>query len=369
MHVLIFNWRDIRNPKAGGAEILTHEISKQLIKHGHSVTQFSSMFEYCKKKETVDGVKIIRDGHPDLRTLFSSVHFKAFDYYRRGLFGNIDVVIDEVHGVPFFTPLYIREKKVALICEYAGSLWDKAVAPPFNILGKIVERIYPYFYRKVTLTTISDSSRKELSEKLFRKRNVFVIHPGCATPIAKTVTKKPRNLTITFIARLAKSKGLEEAIKTAYELKKTHKDVMLHVVGRGEKSYVESIKKFIHEKDMDKNIVLHGYISEKEKISIIDQSHFHIITSEKEGWGLTVHEANARGVPVVSYNVEGVRDVIKNNINGFLVRKNTPKSLALQILTAHNDKKLYNRMVERSILERRKYTWENTEKEFKKLLA
>src|SRR3990167_10427605 len=160
MKVLILNWRDIKNPSSGGAEILTHEIAKGLVNRGHDVWQISDLFNGAKKKEKIDGVVIERGGHPDARTLFHSVQYFAYKKYKEQFRGKIDLVIDEIHGVPFFTPLYVKEKKVAFICEVAGDLWDVAVSFPFNMLGRVVERIYPFFYSKIKIITISNSSKK-----------------------------------------------------------------------------------------------------------------------------------------------------------------------------------------------------------------
>ena len=79
MKILILNWRDIKNPKSGGAEILTHEIAKRWVNWGHSVIQFSSEFKGSAKQEIIDGVKIIRGGHPDARFLLKSVHWLALE--------------------------------------------------------------------------------------------------------------------------------------------------------------------------------------------------------------------------------------------------------------------------------------------------
>src|SRR3989344_1025890 len=111
MNILILNWRDIKNPKGGGAEILTHEMAKRWAEKGHKVTQFSALFEGGHQEETIDGVKIIRQGHSDLRFLFSSVHFLAYKFYKKNS-NNFDAVIDEVHGIPFFTSLYVNKRKV-----------------------------------------------------------------------------------------------------------------------------------------------------------------------------------------------------------------------------------------------------------------
>jgi hypothetical protein len=62
MNILIFNWRDIKNLAAGGAEVFTHENAKRWVEKGNEVTLFTSAFPGCRKEEVVDGAKVIQDG-------------------------------------------------------------------------------------------------------------------------------------------------------------------------------------------------------------------------------------------------------------------------------------------------------------------
>ncbi|MCZ7362324.1 MAG: glycosyltransferase [Candidatus Methanoperedens sp.] len=62
MNILIYNWRDIRNPAAGGTEVFTHEIARRWVERGNEVTLFTSAFAGCEREEEVDGVRIIRGG-------------------------------------------------------------------------------------------------------------------------------------------------------------------------------------------------------------------------------------------------------------------------------------------------------------------
>jgi len=59
LNILIFNWRDIRNPDAGGAEVVTHEVARRRASAGRNVTIFTSKFQGCKEHEVIDGVTII----------------------------------------------------------------------------------------------------------------------------------------------------------------------------------------------------------------------------------------------------------------------------------------------------------------------
>ena len=367
MRIVIFNWRDIKNPQSGGAEVLTHEISKVFIRHKHSVIIFTSQFPGGKEKEEIDGVQIIRRGHPDLRSGISSVHYLAYKYYQEKKFGEIDFLIDEVHGVPFFTPFYVKEKKVALICEYAGDLWKYAVPFPLSYIAQAFEHTYPLLYKNTPVITISKSSKKELS-KLFPEKNIDIVYPGCDFPVVKNIPIKPDALTLVFIARLSKTKGVEDAIETVNILKRKKVEVKLYIIGRGEEEYLTTLKKSVEKKNLKNNIVFCGFISEKEKEQIIDKTHFLLAPSRKEGWGLTVHEVGARGVPAVGYNVQGLREVIVPGVNGELSNLQTPEDLASKCIEIFKDKRRYKKLQEGAISERKKFTWEKSGEEFLRLL-
>lgn len=63
MDILILNWKDIKNPEVGGAEIIAFEFARRLVQDGHSVTFFSRFFKGGLNEEIVDGVKIVRRGN------------------------------------------------------------------------------------------------------------------------------------------------------------------------------------------------------------------------------------------------------------------------------------------------------------------
>lgn len=365
MRILILNWRDIRNPLSGGAEILTHELAKRFVKNGHKVILFSSYFRGAKRKEIIEGVEIIREGHSDARFLFGSVQFKAYRYYKKNLKGQIDLVIDEIHGVPFFTVFYVKEKKVALICEVAGEIWDKAVKFPFNLLGKALEALYPIFYKNITILTISDSTKDELLKKGFRK--VEIIPMGCSVPMLKSIPKKEKIFTLIFLGRLTKTKGIEDALDALQIVQHKIYKARIWILGKGTKKYSSELKKKIDRLRLNGSVKFFGFVSEKEKIRLLTKAHLLLTPSSKEGWGLIVHEAGARGTPVVSYNVPGLRDVVKNKTNGILCDSNNPKSLAENILKLIKQKNLYEKLQKGGLLERKKYSWRNTYIEINKI--
>jgi glycosyltransferase involved in cell wall biosynthesis len=62
-----------------------------------------------------------------------------------------------------------------------------------------------------------------------------------------------------------------------------------------------------------------GFVTDDERDEILAQSRACVCPSEKEGWGLTVIEANALGTPVVASDAPGLRDSVRSGETGFLV--------------------------------------------------
>lgn len=360
MNILILNWRDIKNPLSGGAEILTQELSKRLVKKGHKVTQFSSFFNGAKNDEEIDGVRIIREGNPDARSLFNSVHFKAFKRYKKEFEGSVDLVIDEVHGIPFFSTFYVKEKKVALICEIAGDLWDISVAFPFNLLGKFLEKIYPYFYKRVQILTISQSSKDELIENGFSPSRIEILPMGSNSKIVTSLPVKEEHETLVFLSRLSRTKGVEDAIKCVGLLKDEFPNITLWVIGRGEAAFRKELDKLVKNLEIEKNVKFFDYVSEEKKQDLLTRAHILIAPSVKEGWGLTVHEAGARATPAVVYNVPGLREIVNNNVEGIICNKNTPEELTKNIRELLTNKSLYKKLQFGAIRERKKHSWDKT---------
>ncbi len=349
MKILVLNWRDIKNPAAGGAEILTHEMAKRWAKWGNEVVQISSRFPQSKSRETIDSVKIIRMGK------WWSVHILAFFYYWENLRSRIDVIIDEVHWFPFFSALYARKKTVLLVCEVADKLFFQVFSYPQALLGRLMEKIYLFIYRGVPTLAISLSSKKDLIKEGFPKEKITVIPMGLATPPGLSRFPKEKTPTLIYLSRVNKQKGIEDAIEVMARVKKELPGACLWVVGSGDEKYLEKIKK----KASMAAVKFFGFVSEKKKFELLAKAHLLLVPSFHEGWGLTVPEAGLVGTPAVAYNVGGLRDVIIDGINGVLVRSEI-EAMARAIIELLGCQKKWDKLRKGAIKEAKKYHWDKT---------
>lgn len=62
MKILWLSWKDEKHPQAGGAEVVSTEIRKRLVKDGHKVKLLTSKTPELQKDETIDDVEIYRVG-------------------------------------------------------------------------------------------------------------------------------------------------------------------------------------------------------------------------------------------------------------------------------------------------------------------
>ncbi|EKD90443.1 MAG: glycosyl transferase family protein [uncultured bacterium] len=357
MKILIFSWRDPKHPLAGGAEQVVHEHSKGWIKAGHEVTLFSSRFNDSNKFEVLDGVKIIRKGYQYL-----GVQIAAFVYYM-GNHENYDLVIDQFHGLPFFTPLYARKPKIALIQETARNVWFLNPLPfPVNwivgVLGYFGEPFIFLIYRFTKFATGSQSAKADVSKFFIPLSNITVWPHGVIVNLHRKKTSKEKLPTIAYLGVLSKDKGIEDALK-CFAYLRNKGNYQFWIIGKPEtekygKYIVNLTKKF----KMQKKVKYWGYVSQLKKFELLSRAHLLINSSSREGWGLVNIEANAVGTPVVSYRSAGLVDSVKDGVSGVVVKDNTPLKLAETVDEILNDNLFYKKLQNGAINWSKKFNWD-----------
>lgn len=359
MNILILNWRDPKHPNAGGAEIVTKEHAKAWIKAGHKVYWFSSTFQGGKQKEIIDDILIIRKGDQVL-----GVQLQAFLWYLFGKHESFDVVIDQFHGIPFFTPLYVRTKKFAFIHEVTKNVWKFNPWPkPFNmipyLIGTIVEPwIFKLFYSRIHFLTVSESTKNELMQWGMKGKNISVIHNGTSNYLSKTKVEKNRERTVMFLGAIAQDKGIENALSIFAAIQEHDSAWEFWVAGKGDPAYIKQLKHLANKLRI-KKITFFGFVSDTKKFELLAKAHILINPSVREGWGLVNIEANTVGTPVVAYDVPGCRDSIKNGTTGIIVKEGDEKGMADACIRLVNDKNIYKKISQNALSWSKRFDWKD----------
>ncbi len=354
MRILWFNWRDIQNPGAGGAEVFTHEIMKRLAKKDHEMTLFTSRFKGCQLNEKIDGVDIIREGNKYTVYKEAKNYLEAYGHH-------YNLLIDEINTRPFFIPKLVGEKKViALIHQLAREFWFYEVKFPLNYIGYYyLEKKWLSNYKNITTLTVSHSTKIDLEELGFKK--VFIVPNGLSVTPLSNVKEKEACPTVVFIGRLKKAKLPHHALEAFSIIKREIKDAKMWVIGDG---YLRKKLESFNIKD----VTFYGYISNKKKYDLLSQAHVILVPAVREGWGQVVTEANAMGTPAIGYDVHGLRDSIRHGETGITVKENSPEAMAKQVISLLRDSDRLSKYSRSALEFSRQFSWDKSVDLFEKVL-
>jgi len=303
---------------------------------GDSVEWFGASFSGAPAEETLDGVRIVRAGRQ------WSVHWHAFNHYRKSLQNRFDLVIDEVNTMPFFTPLWAGIPTVMLIFQLAREVWWYESPPPINAIGYATEPVYLRAYRHTPVLTISRSTEQDL-RRLGFSGPISILPIGIeeVDPLQQSKATTP---TFLYVGRLAPSKRVGHMVQALAQFRRATGSGRLWLAGTGSERYKRSLLGLAGRLGVGDSVVFWGRVSAQEKHRLMSEAHALLMTSVREGWGLVVTEANACGTPAVVYDVPGLRDSVRNESTGLVVPPR-PDSLCEAMIRITNDTGLYDRLV------------------------
>lgn len=368
MNILILSWRSPGHPNEGGAEQVTLEHARYWVKHGHNVVWFSSEYPGGKVQENVGGVEIIRKGGYVL-----GVRFYAILWYFLGSHPKFDLVVDEFHGIPFFTPLFIKTRKLAFIHEVAKEVWKLNPWPkPFNLIPSIIGAnlepfIFKYLYKKAPFMTVSESTREDLIKWGIPRKGITVVHNGVSLKLPKRIVKN-KVKTAMYLGAISEDKGTFDALKVFAGIERKDEDWQYWVVGKGTKEYIKELKEEAKNLGIYNKLKFWGFVDDKKKFQLLSEAWILVNPSIREGWGLVNIEAAACEAPVFGYEVSGMKDSVQNGKTGILVKPGETQELASEILEIVNNKSKYQLFQAKSKKWSEKFSWEKSDKESLELI-
>jgi glycosyltransferase involved in cell wall biosynthesis len=310
--ILILNERDPTHPRAGGAEIHVEEIFSRLARRGHIVHQYSTRARGAAAKDHQKGIQLERVG--PLALYYMSVPARLMRARRSDEF---DVVVECLNKIPFYAPLFTDRPVLALCHHLFGEVAFSQVQAPIAAAVWIAERGLPFCYRHCEFVAISESSRADLVARGVDRDRIAVSHPGITRPERGVDLDAPRPRRIAYLGRLEAYKRVDLMLKAAARLIDRFPDLEIAVLGRGPER--ERLERLAQSLGLGTRTRFHGFVSDAERDAILVETRVCVFPSQKEGWGLTVIEANALGAPVVASDAAGLRDSVRNEQTGLLV--------------------------------------------------
>jgi glycosyltransferase involved in cell wall biosynthesis len=358
MRLAFFNWRDIRHPAAGGAEVYVHQVMKRLAERDHQVSLFCSSFKGSKSEEMIDGVRHVRYGGRFL------MYPKSFLCYKKHIEGRFDIIIESINGMPFFTPLFAKEKTVAFIHQLTRENWYSGLPLPLAFIGYHSEDLMLSAYAKGKSIAPSGSTKSDLEKLGFA--DVEVVY-GAADVVAPSDSIKAEKPTLIYLGRLARSKRVDHALEAFALIIKDHPGAILKIAGSGPDE--PRLKALCKRLGLESGVSFLGKVDETKKARLLSESHLMLLPAVREGWGLVVLEANACGTPVIGYDIPGLRDSIKEGVSGHLVPDGDIRALAEKASHLLQNRKVLEALSESSKKYAEGFSWDKTADRFESILG
>ncbi|MEV0349773.1 glycosyltransferase family 4 protein [Nonomuraea sp. NPDC050680] len=204
-----------------------------------------------------------------------------------------------------------------------------------------VQELIKWRYRRFdALATLTKADLRDYRAALPKKPKRLIRIPNAVPPMTGDLAKLDAKVVIA-VGRLTRLKGFHRLIVAWEEVAKTHPDWKLRIFGAGPQE--DNLRQQVIEAGLEGQIELPGATSdvgaELEKASVF------VLSSRHEGFPMTILEAMAKGLAIVSFNSpHGPKEMITDEVDGLLVKPRTNANLATSLLRVIEDEELRRRL-------------------------
>jgi glycosyltransferase involved in cell wall biosynthesis len=326
----------------GGAERWMRDLALHVAATGHDVTYVTMRHWDETERPDLSGVRVLgltpagRVYRRERRTLMPPLRFGlavARHLWRHG--SEYDIV--HMASFPYFPLLAAsaigRRRKYALVVNWleiwTKDYWRRYAGTAVGTIGWLVQKacvVMPH-----TAYCFSRMHARRLVDAGYS--GTPVILPGLyAGPVEPTPAQDVDPELVVYAGRHVQEKRVDRLVRGFARAHERNARLRLELYGDGPmRPYVDELARSLR---LDSSLVLHGRRPEDEVAATIARAACLATASEREGYGLVVVEASARGVPavVVAGPDNAATELVAEGENGFIAPSADPEDLAAAIL-------------------------------------
>ena len=254
---------------------------------------------------------------------FIKINFKAYKVFKSD-------IIYITPGQTFFGvvkyAMYILLASV-LKKELVIHLHGNYLGLQFQELKKIKKRIFYFLISKFNKGIVLSKSLINNLTPFIEKNNIYTLNNFAEDYLVDEKSPKEiKILKIVFLSNLMKEKGIIILLNALKELEKKNIPYEAKIAGNIDEKIKDEILKKIDSLNFTSYV---GVVYNKDKKDLLDWSNIFVLPTfyKMEGQPISILEALATNNVVITTNHAGIPDVIKDKINGFIVKKKDSESI------------------------------------------
>jgi len=310
MRILHIIYDDIDNPwLGGGGATRTLEIYSRIARQEHNVTVLCGNYRGAPRQHIRQGVTYRHIGSRHSYTVSRITFALMMPFLLKR--GGYDIVIEDVSPFsPVGVPLWNRRvPSVASVQNLSG----RHALRKYGLLGllpRLVERPLLSLFRN--FVAVSPGIARELRSLHGKHANVRVIPNSAALAFSRgegEIEQASNKRYILFLGRIdIYQKGLDILFEAFSRVAAQLPDVRLIIAGNGTEQQLTKLTSLVAKSKYKDKIELLGQVDQEEAARLMRSALMLAMPSRYEAWPLTAIEAGAAGIPVVGFDILGVRD-------------------------------------------------------------
>lgn len=191
-----------------------------------------------------------------------------------------------------------------------------------------------------SIVVLSRQWRKDIAKKTSNKNIRVLYNP---TVMKEFSYSNSETVNVLFMGRIGQRKGIFDIIKASEYIHDPNIQIWLY--GDGD---IEKAKELVQQNNLQDKVNIAGWISGSKIGETYQKADIYLLPSYNEGLPMSILEAMAHGLPIISTPVGGIPEAVKENINGYLIEPGDYKALAEKIHLLANDHALRMKMGQES---------------------
>jgi len=174
------------------------------------------------------------------------------------------------------------------------------------------------------------------------------------------LTKRDYGRTLLYVGRISAYRKQDFLLEVVKLLKKRGLKVKLIFAGSlslSDVDYYSRLLRRVNELDLEEEVIIANISSDDELLDTYSRGTVYLCPVA-ETYGINVLEALASGMPVVTLNEGGQLDIVRHNVEGFLVSED-PKEWVEAISKLLVDRELYDRMSKAALNRAKEFSWDS----------